>query len=637
MKLRAPAVPLITVDPYFSVWSMADRLTDDETRHWTGKPNTIEGKAVIDGTPYAFLGRPEGLPVMTQTNLEIDALTTAYTFEEANVRLTAEFTTPLLPQDLELLSRPLTYLSLRIASLDGAAHTAELQVRASEELCLNEKGQMPVITAAVSVSSDIRSMRMGSEGQPVLAVSGDDVRIDWGYLYLSARGPEVSVTAETAADMTFLSARAVLTTDAEDEALFAFSYDDVMSLIYFGKQRPAYWKRDGRTMEQLIAAAYEEYDVLRESCRLFAEQLTADATRAGGDKYAELLSLAWRQVLGAHKLSVDENGEVLYISKECFSNGCAATVDVSYPSIPLFLLYNPELVKGMARPIFRYLEEGTWPYDYAPHDAGQYPHLNGQWYSYGTDPTYQMPVEECGNMILMLAAVSAAEGNSDFANRHMPLLRQWAAYLIGHGTDPENQLCTDDFAGHLPHNCNLSLKAIMAIGAFSLFCVQNGDDDGAKQYRDAAKAMAAQWIKMADNGDGSFRLAFDQPGTFSMKYNMVWDKVLGLNLFPRYVLCSEFGSYRRRMQKYGLPLDSRKDYTKSDWLLWVGTMAPSREEFEEFLEPLWAAYHASPSRVPMTDWYSTVTSLQIGFQHRTVQGGLFMKLLDDAGVCRFFR
>ena len=140
MKLRAPAVPLITVDPYFSVWSMADRLTDDETRHWTGKPNTIEGKAVIDGTPYAFLGRPEGLPVMTQTNLEIDALTTAYTFEEANVRLTAEFTTPLLPQDLELLSRPLTYLSLRIASLDGAAHTAELQVRASEELCLNEKG-----------------------------------------------------------------------------------------------------------------------------------------------------------------------------------------------------------------------------------------------------------------------------------------------------------------------------------------------------------------------------------------------------------------------------------------------------------------------------------------------------------------
>lgn len=142
---------------------------------------------------------------------------------------------------------------------------------------------------------------------------------------------------------------------------------------------------------------------------------------------------------------------------------------------------------------------------------------------------------------------------------------------------------------------------------------------------------------MSDNGDGSFRLAFNQPGTFSMKYNMVWDKVLGLNLFPRYVMCSEFGSYRRRMQKYGLPLDSRKDYTKSDWLLWVGTMAPSREEFEEFLEPLWAAYHASPSRVPMTDWYSTVTSLQIGFQHRTVQGGLFMKLLDDAGVCRFFR
>ena len=638
MELRAPAVPLITVDPYFSVWSMADRLTDDETKHWTGKPNTIEGVAEIDGKAYAFIGRPAGLPALAQTGLEIDALSTVYTFEGAGVRLTADFTTPLLAQDLDLMARPLTYLSLRAEALDGAAHTVAVTVRVSEEICLNERGQMPVVTAEVEAAPGVACMRMGSLGQPILGVADDDVRIDWGYFYLSAAGPEAAVTAEpgNAAEkrMSFLAAHVTLDTQAEGGALLAFSYDDIQSLIYFRESLPAYWKRNGQTMEQVIAAAFEEYETVREACRLFSEQLTADATRAGGEKYADLLSLAWRQVVAAHKLVAGPQGEVLFVSKECFSNGCAATVDVSYPSMPMFLLYNPELVKGMVRPIFRYLEEGIWPYEYAPHDAGRYPHLNGQWYSYGTDPTYQMPIEECGNMILLVAAACLAEKDASFAKPYLPQLTGWAEYLIRHGADPEHQNCTDDFAGHLAHNCNLSLKAISALGAFSLLQTLLGEGQEAKRYRTAAQKMADQWVKTADNGDGSFRLAFDQPDTYSMKYNMIWDKALGLNLFPRPVICSEFASYRRRMYKYGMPLDNRADYTKSDWLVWTACLAPTKAEFEEFIEPLWAAYHYSPSRVPMTDWYSAITSLQITFQHRSVQGGLFMKLLCDTGRCR---
>lgn len=637
MEMRAPAVPLITVDPYFSIWSMADQLTDDETRHWTGKPNTIEGIAFIDGKRYAFIGRPEGLPALRQTGLLIDALSTIYTFEGGGVRLTVDFTTPLLPQDLDVFARPVTYLAVQAASLDGVAHTVSIAIRASEELCLNEKGQMPVVTAEAEIAPGVVSMRMGSQGQPILGVADDDVRIDWGYFYLSVKGTDAAVKAETsnaAGRMEFLTAMVSLDTQAGERALFTFAYDDIQSLIYFHEPRPAYWKRDGATIEQVIAAAYEEYDALREACRLFSEQLREDAERAGGEKYADLLTLAWRQVMAAHKLTTDPEGNILFISKECFSNGCAATVDISYPSMPLFLLYNPELVKGMVRPIFRYLEEGTWPYEYAPHDPGRYPHLNGQWYSYGTDPTYQMPVEECGNMLLLVAAVCLAEKDATFAKPYLPQLKIWADYLVRHGADPENQNCTDDFAGHLAHNCNLSLKAICAIGAFSLLYTLLGEEEEAKRYRAIAQGMAAQWAVMADNGDGSFRLAFDQPGSYSMKYNMIWDKALGLNLFPRYVMCSEFASYRHRQCKYGVPLDNRADYTKSDWLVWTACMAPTKEEFEEFIEPLWAAYHYSPSRVPMTDWYSAVTSLQVSFQHRSVQGGLFMKLLCDSGLCR---
>ena len=191
-------------------------------------------------------------------------------------------------------------------------------------------------------------------------------------------------------------------------------------------------------------------------------------------KYAHLLQLALRQVLAAHKLVVDTHGELLYISKECFSNGCAATVDVSYPSIPLFLLYDPELVKGMMRPIFRYAESTLWPYDFAPHDVGTYPILNGQAYSGGTDPEGQMPVEECGNLLVMATAVARAEDNAAFAREHRPLLEKWAQYLLQNGLDPDDQLCTDDFAGHLAHSTICRLKRLWAWRDMRCYAINGG-------------------------------------------------------------------------------------------------------------------------------------------------------------------
>lgn len=87
MRLRAPSVPLITVDPYFSVWSAADRLTDADTSHWTGKPNTMLGTVMIDGEAYRFMGKGDA-PAMKQTFLDIGAMTTEYRFEAGGIELT---------------------------------------------------------------------------------------------------------------------------------------------------------------------------------------------------------------------------------------------------------------------------------------------------------------------------------------------------------------------------------------------------------------------------------------------------------------------------------------------------------------------------------------------------------------------
>ena len=639
MKLRAPAYPLITIDPYMSVWSMGDRLNAGTVRHWTGRDMPLDGLADIDGETYVFMGDAErlGLPGMEQTSVEVEAFATRYRFEAGGVELTAEFLSPVLPDDLQLLSRPVSYLRTAVRTTDGGAHRVAVTVRASEAFCLNEPGQCPVFAERADAAPGVTTMRLYGQEQAVLGKAGDDRRIDWGYFYLSVNGErEAGQMADPAGgNMRYVYVTAGLDTAGEAQALFTFAYDDVYSLTYFGKPLKSVWNQDGTTIGAAIARAYAEYVDVAERCRAFGETLTREAAQAGGEEYAELLLLALRQSIAAHKAAVDPEGKLLFVSKECFSNGCAATVDVSYPSIPLFLLYNTELVKGMMRPIFRYAAQERWPFDFAPHDVGTYPILNGQVYGGGTDPRWQMPVEECGNMLVMAAAVSAADGDADFAGEHRELLAKWAGYLLRHGVDPENQLCTDDFAGHLGHNCNLSLKAIMGLAGYARLCGMWGDRQEAARFDAAAREMAASWLDRAAEGDGSFRLAFDQPGTFSMKYNAVWDKLFGTGLFPAAAMEREFASYAARLNPYGMPLDNRADYTKSDWLVWTATLAPDKEQFMAFIHPLWLAYHVSPSRVPMTDWYSTVTSQQIGFQNRTVQGGLFIKLLEQKGLCRF--
>lgn len=642
MKLRPPAVPLITVDPYFSVWSPANRLHDTETVHWTCKPNHMLGTAVIDGAEYLFMGNiHNGMPKMEQLDLNVTALTTTYTFAAAGVQLTARFSAPLFLDDYEHLTRPVNYLQVTCASTDGKEHAVSVKIKASEELCLNFRGVGEVETEELTLG-DIAAVKMGNKKQSPLHKSGDDIRIDWGYFYLCVQGGSTGVETlpvpfceglqhGDSLYMTFVTAEKALD---ENGALFAFAYDDIESIEYFHEPLKSWWNKDGQTITEAIALAYAEYSELSARMDAFSAKLFADAEAAGGTHYAEVLSLAYRQVCAGHKLVLDKNGDILYISKECHSNGCAATADVAYPSIPLFLLYNPELVNGMLRPLIRYSRSEEWAnvlkFNFAPHDVGQYPILNGQ--VYGSNRfEYQMPVEECGNLIIMAAAAAVASGDVSYASTCMDLLETWAQYLLEFGADPADQLCTDDFAGHLAHNTNLSLKAISGIVALGILYKMQGKAEKYTECIEKARALSADWAVRAANGDGSYRLAFDRPGTFSMKYNIVWDKLFGTQVMNPEVLTSEVASYKEKIHPYGLPLDNRKPYTKSDWLVWTATLAEDRAMFEEMVEPLWRVYNYSESRVPMTDWYWTVTGNEVHFRHRTVQGGLFIKLLESTG------
>ncbi|MDR1025425.1 MAG: DUF4965 domain-containing protein, partial [Treponema sp.] len=663
MSTRLPSVPLITCDPYFSVWSPGDRLYDNDTVHWTGRVQRISGTAVIDGKPFRFMGLGSD-PVLTQTALEISATASRYTFEGAGIILNLEFLSPLLLDDLDLLSRPLSYIGARVQVTDGAAHDVDLNFSFSGNLCKYSNEPAPLIWGFHDLG-DALAAWIGRRNQGPLSHSGDDVTIDWGYLYLGVPSgapegtpkgtPEGASAGQGRAFMSGageeLSAQLRFTAlKGAGESFLAAAYDDVASINYFGEFRKGYWARNGKTILQALEEGIRDYRTIRERCESFDRELAARAEAAGGEAYTSILNLAYRQTIAGHKLITDEKGEPVFISKECFSNGCAATVDISYPSAPLYLLYNPELVKGMLRPILRFARQPVWTYEFAPHDAGRYPHVTGQVYGlakegmkntetyppYYAFPAnsalynlrYQMPVEECGNMLIMMAALAKAEGNADFSRPHLDLAEKWVRYLVEYGEDPGEQLCTDDFAGHLAHNCNLAAKAIMGIEAYAIILDMTGDRTGAEEYHSRARTLAAAWFAATARGDHS-ALVFDKQEGWSLKYNLVWDILFNSRLFPPELFASELSWYIKQQRSYGVPLDSRRDYTKSDWILWTAAFTRNRTEREALIGPVARFLKETPDRVPFSDWYDTVNAKHYYFQNRTVQGGLFMPLLAD--------
>ena len=631
-NFRASAVPLVTVDPYFSVWSFSDTLYGDATRHWTGRENRMNAGIIIDNTYYSLMGTFHsskrqvfsGLEVIEQKSINISPLITTYEFENELARVKLEFITPLLLREIDILSRPLSYIEYTVEIKDKNVHDVRFYFDISPECCVTDW------TQEVELKSSEFGIFCGNTEQKVLGRTGDNICIDWGYLHLIhkdarfiQRGIDlykcrfVMSEADTKKTYNAFNEAVVMAVVTEEmSGVIAIAYDDIKSIEYFGTHLDDFYKESDGSFNNMVKKAVSQYREIKKKCVLFSEELSEEASKVSTE-YEKIISLIYRQVIAAHKLVRDTDGNILFISKECFSNGCAATLDVSYPSMPMLLKYNPELVKGMLLPIIKVARSGNWDKEFAPHDAGCYPCLNGQAYEKENDA--QMPVEECGNILIMTAVLCNTLGNNDFAEENEDLLKKWAEYLIENGYDPGDQLCTDDFAGKWPHNCNLSIKSIIAIGAYGkLF------DD--RRFTDIAKKYAELWVKDTYAEKGTL-LAFDRKDTWSIKYNIIWDKLLNLGLFPKEVYKKEVEAYKSKMCRYGVPLDCRSDYAKTDWQAWTTVMTEDSEYTETVYRKIYDYINETVDRAPVSDWYSAERGRQYVFQNRSVLGALFINIM----------
>ena len=643
---RLPAFPLITNDPYFSIWSNTDLPTQSDTCHWAGERKRLTGKIDIDGVCYRFLGQGDE-PAMQVTDITVTPTCTRYTYAAAGVALTLSFTAALDLSDFDLMSTPITFIDFTLKADDGKCHKASLEFVMHDDICYDGLVH-PAVSGAEYPLNGLQIAYMGQKKQAVLCHSGDHITIDWGYSYFAA---EQGVSYETRDDHSLLTAKAEF--DLADGChcyhLLA-GYDDIASINYFGLLAPAWYARNGKTITEALQEFAARRDEIMARCAAIDEEIVTAARKVAGDDYAFILSAAYRQTIAAHKLIADREGKPVFLSKEDDSNGCIGTVDVSYPSIPLYLIKNAELVRAMCRPVLKFAHMPCWEFDFAPHDVGRYPQATGQRYALRSrrevkegevypplylypagcdlyDFKFQMPVEECGNMLVMLAAAWKADGDTSIFEGNMDLLDTWVKYLEEYGEDPGEQLCTDDFAGHMARNINLSAKAISGIASYAIIKKALGDDAAYDEYLQKAKAMADSWLKRAQAGDHT-ALTFDGNG-WSQKYNLVWDLLFDLHLLPASFYAQENAYYLKMQNAYGLPLDSRADYTKSDWIAWCAAMAPDQTGCAALISPLAKYLKETESRVAFSDWYDTKTGKYEHFINRTVQGGLFMPLLRD--------
>ena len=573
--------------------------------------------------------------IAEQTSVAIEATQTAYTFDAGAVALKVTFTSPLLMDDLDLLARPVSYVSYEVTAKDGKKHDVKIHQEVSSDIAVYMPDQQEVEGQAYQ-DGKLSILKVGTVEQPVLQKGADDMRIDWGYLYVAApsgndvrqflsggndqknensnRGKSLSLHTE-------ISLGAVGSTPVQ--RFLTIGYDEIYAIQYFHTDLRPWWNKNGNhSFETQLHAAVKDYEKLMQQCADFDRTLRMHTDEAGGKQYTHLCVLAYRQSIAAHTLVEGPEKEVLWLSKENNSGGFINTVDVTYPSSPLYLKYNPVLLQGMLNGIFYFSESGKYPHPWAAHDLGTYPLANGQTYG---EP---MPVEESGNMLIMTAAIARAQGNARYAEKHWKILTTWADYLVKEGLDPKTQLCTDDFAGHLARNANLSLKAIMGIASYAQLAEMLGKKEIANRYRKIAEDMVPQWMNLADGGD-HYALTFDDPNTWSQKYNLIWDKVLDFNLFPKEVATKEIAYYLPRMNRFGLPLDSRKNYTKNDWIIWTATLTDDQTTFEKFVDPLYRFVLEAPTRVPLNDFYDSTTGIRENFKARSVVGGFYMKLLAD--------
>jgi hypothetical protein len=675
--IRPPAAPLAVRGPYLSTWLPASTLPGNWQQFWQGHTTAMGGIVRIDGTSYQFMGDPTivltvpngnyGQPstvqdfelALDQTRLEVTPTRSTFTLAGGGVEMTVQFLSPVEPGDLRRQSIPLSYVLVGVRSTDGQTHDVQVYADISGEWCSGDDTQL-ITWSPAQVSNGGPTLQVWTvQLQNQQPLTEQDQQAAWGDMVWATpasgqfsyqSGQDVVVRGQ------FVSNGALANTNDtsyrainDNWPVFGFCQDlgqvgsqpvsmplmigqvRTPAVSYLGQNLQPLWTSYFATWQDMLGFFAADLAAAQNRASALDRRISRAAEAAGGTSYAGLCAIALRQAYGGTELVVGPSGAPWAFLKEISSDGNVSTVDVLFPAAPAWIYADPGYLALLLEPLLSYAESGNWPQTFAEHDLGSaYPVASGHNDGGGEN----MPVEESGNMLIMTAAylrqVPAATARS-FATAHYAILKQWASYLVANLPDPGFQNQTDDFAGPIAHSVNLALKGIIAVAAMSQIATAAGQRADAASFKADARKFIGYWTANAQDPsaphlDLTYNGQDGGDGTWGTIYNGFADRLLGTSLLPASVLAEQAAWYQTVSNLFGLPLQVPHSYAKSDWAMLTAALLSGYPIKQQLIDQVYAYANSTPSRVPFSDLYSTVTGEQVGFQARPVQGGMFALL-----------
>ncbi|KJZ73865.1 hypothetical protein HIM_06758 [Hirsutella minnesotensis 3608] len=659
---RPPAAPLAVRSPFLNVWLQgridggpSGYLAGQWPRFWTQAIQGWQGYVKVDGIPFVWMGdAPNKAPPVEQVSMTYTSTRTTFVMNVANkVQMTLNFLSPVYYDDMRRQSITSSYLEVSVVSLDGRQHSVQVYCDVSGEWASGDIGA--VIQWGTGSRDGVRYHKFFRQDQQVFRDVNEIA--SWGNWYWAVgdeEGVSYEIGADTAVRSRFLAegrltgqidpnfrainnrwpvfalARDLGAVGAEQvDTLFTIGYTQEDAIFFQGKESqpravPSLWKQHFRE-DELVSVFWHDYDFAVEHSEKLDERIARDSRAAAGQDYLTITSLSVRQTFAALGITGTDN-EILVFLKEISSNSDIQTVDVIFPAFPILLYLNAELIKYLLDPL---LENGRfhYPNNWAQHDLGRYPIALG--HPKGDDEP--MPLEECGDMVIMMLAYAQRTGNNNFLANNWDLLEKWAGYLIQDSKIPANQLSTDDFAGHLANQTNLAIKGIIALEAMSRIAGITGHARQRDDYTAIAHDYLRYWTQHAINVNANPRhtmLQYDNPGTNGLLYNVYADKVLDLNFIPQFIFDMQSDFYLRTQKLFGVILDTRGTLTKLDWEMFSAAVS-KKETRDMFIRKIADWINRTPTWRPFTDLYDTNNGgfpPGLEFVARPVQGATFSLL-----------
>ncbi|KAJ9156616.1 Glutaminase-like protein [Pleurostoma richardsiae] len=657
---RPPAIPLAVKSPYLNTWLQGEsggNLPGFWPQFWTGQVTGWQGFVSVDNAVYNWMGAASGPSPVNQTAFEYTATRSIFTFDvEGKVAMTVTFLSPVYPDDLVQQSLQFSYANVEVRAIDGGTHNVQVYMDITgEEFASGDASK--IIDWDFGIADSVAFHRITLTDQTLFSESSEQA--NWGTWFLSTAeedgvtwksGADTIVRAQFQKDKTLDNTkdtdfRAVndnwpvfafskdlgFVSEDEEEVLFSIGLTQDTIVNFEGEgggatATTAVWKSAYETGVDAMVAFYKTFSVASSYAERLDNQIQDDSVAAAGEDYATITTLAVRQTFGGLAVATGPNQDYIFL-KEISSNSDIQTVDVIFPAFPILLYLNATWGKLLLDPLYENQENGKYPNKWAMHDLGTFPNAVG--YPGGNDEP--MPLEECANMIIMTLAYVQRGGSKSYLSEHWDLLRQWALFLVEESLVPADQLSTDDFAGTLANQTNLALKGIIALKAMAAIANMTGrpDDDG---FGTRADSYLASWRDLGINGAADpphATLSYGDPDSHGLLYNLYADQLLGLGLVGEDVYAMQSDFYPTVARRYGVPLDTRHTWAKSDWAMFAAAAAGA-ETRDMLVSRLRLWLGAGATDRAMTDLFDAETGgyPEGGpvFAARPVMGGVFALL-----------